>query len=290
MVVHLWGHPADMDAICAVAARHGLAVIEDAAHAHGGLYKGRRTGTIGDIGCFSFQNTKAIPAGEGGMMVTNRREYFERALLLTQSPTRLKMHIQMAEHQRFRDTGFGGFKFRINPLNAAMGVVQMKRFEEYNRIREDNLHFLTGMLRDIPGIEPPYTSPDVTRGGYYGYRIVFKAEEVEDLPIGMFVAAMNAEGVPLAPERYPMLHLTAMFREKNPLGRGWPWSYSDAGRAVQYAAGDLPVTEYLYPRMLGLEGHDKAVPCHDLFEQYAAAFRKVVHHAGRLKSAAAVGA
>jgi dTDP-4-amino-4,6-dideoxygalactose transaminase len=286
LAVHLWGHPADMDALCDIAARHGLVVIEDAAHAHGGLYKGRKTSTIGDIGCFSFQNTKAVPAGEGGMMVTSRREYFERALLLTQSPARLHMHIKMEEHLRFRDTGFGGFKYRINPLNAAMAVTQMERFEEYNRIRQENLDALTEMLRAVPGVIPPYTAPEVTRGGYYGYPILYEPRELDGLPLDTFLAAVQAEGVPLARERYPMLHLTAMFREHNPLGGGWPWNASEAGRAVHYAPGDLPVTEDIYPRLLAIVAFNKAVPCQDLFAQYAAAFRKVAANARRLKGAA----
>lgn len=286
MVVHLWGHPAEMDELRAVAERHGLVLIEDASHAHGGTYKGRKIGTIGDIACFSFQNTKAIPAGEAGMMVTNRREYFERALLLSQSPGRLKLHVKLEHHRRFCETGFGGFKYRINPLNAALGLTQMKRFEQWNDIRRSNLDYLTAKLHAIPGIGSPYTAPHVTRGGYYGYPILYKATELDDLPIETFLAAIDAEGVPLTRERYPMLHLAPMYREHNPIGHGWPWSYSSETQKVSYEPGDLPVTEDIYPRLLAITGYDKAIPCKDLFDQWADAFTKIAEGAQALKSAA----
>jgi len=284
IVVHLWGHPGDMDAICDIARRRNLLVIEDASHAHGGTYKGRKVGTIGDMGCFSFQATKAIPAGEGGMLVTNSREFFERALLLAQSPGRLALHLRQPHHVRFRDTGFGGFKYRINPLNAVIGYHQLQRFEGYNRVRQANLDYLTEQLTGIAGIRPPFTAPRVTRGGFYGYAVQYVPSELDGLPMDTFITALQAEGVPLARERYPLLHLTPMFREQNPAGGGWPWSYSDATRAVRYAPGDLPVSEDIYPRLLALPAHDRAVPCQDLHAQYAEAFRKVVSQTQRLKS------
>ncbi|HWR50875.1 MAG TPA: DegT/DnrJ/EryC1/StrS family aminotransferase [Bryobacteraceae bacterium] len=283
VVVHLWGHMADMDPIRAIAARHGLVVIEDAAHAHGATYKGRQAGTIGDIGCFSFQATKGLPAGEGGLVVTRERKYFERALLLAQSPGRLKLHIELPEHKPFVDTGFSAYKYRINPLNAVIGYHQLRRLEHYNAIRQRNLDHLTGQLEDVPGVRPPYTSPDVTRGAYYGYPILYMPDELGGLPIETFLAAMQAEGVALAPERYPMLHLAALYQQRNPLLGNWPWSYSDETRNVAYSQGDLPVTEEVHPRLLAIQAWDKATPCEDLFHEYAQAFRKVAAASDRLQ-------
>ncbi|MEG2571266.1 MAG: DegT/DnrJ/EryC1/StrS family aminotransferase, partial [Clostridia bacterium] len=82
MVVHVWGNPADMDAIMAIAKKHNLKVVEDCSHAHGSTYKGKKVGTIGDVGCFSMQGSKLLVAGEGGIFVTNTKEYYERALAL----------------------------------------------------------------------------------------------------------------------------------------------------------------------------------------------------------------
>ncbi len=230
MVVHLWGHPAAMDELNALAREHNLVVVEDASHAHGGMYKGRKVGTLGEIGVFSLQVSKALPAGEGGLLVTNRREYFERALLLAQSPGRLHLHLQLEEHRRFKNTGFSGFKYRINPVNAVIARQQMEHFEERNEIRQRNMDFLTEGLRGINGIRPPYTAPDVTRGGYYGYPIEYKSEELDGLPKETFLAALQAEGVEIDAERYPLLHLEPMFAEQNPVGNGWPWSFNEATR------------------------------------------------------------
>jgi len=288
--VHLWGHPTEMDAIMDIARRHGLKVIEDASHAHGGAYKGRKVGTIGDIGCFSMQASKSLPAGEGGMMVTNDRRLFERALLLAQSPGRLKLHIQLEEHRPFIDTGFGGFKYRINVLNAVIARMLLPKLEERNAIRQRNMDRLSAGLAGVTGIGPAYTAPHVTRGGFYGFPILYKPEELDGLPMETFLRAVNAEGVPLKRDRYPMLHLCAMYRRQNPLGAGWPWSFSDATRAVTYQPGDLPVTESVYPRLLHIESWDKAEPSEDLFEQYAQGIRKVVDNARALRAAGVIPA
>jgi dTDP-4-amino-4,6-dideoxygalactose transaminase len=284
VVVHLWGHTADMDPIVEVARKHGIIVIEDAAHAHGATYKGRLAGTLGDIGCFSFQATKGLPAGEGGLVATNSREFFERALLLAQSPGRLRLHIEMPEHRPFVDTGFSAFKYRINPLNAVIGYHQLARMQGYNAVRQKNLDHLTRQLEGVPGIKPPYTAPYATRGAHYGYPILYQPDELGGLPIHVFLEAMRAEGVPLAIERYPMLHLTGLYQRRNPLQRNWPWSYSTSTQAISYRAGDLPVTEDVHPRLLAIQAWDKAVPCEDLFDQYAAAFRKVTLAAGTLRA------
>jgi dTDP-4-amino-4,6-dideoxygalactose transaminase len=273
-----------MDEILAIAGRHGLAVIEDAAHAHGACYKGRKIGTIGDLACFSFQATKSLPCGEGGILVTNNQEYFERALLLAQSPSRLNLHLQMEQHRRFKDTGFGAYKYRINPINAVIALGQMPYFEERNAIRQKNIDHLTQRLETVPGIRVPYTAPHVTRGGHYGYPLLYCPDELDDLPVETYLRALQAEGVPLSRERYPMLHLSPMYQEHNPPGRGWPWSYSAETRAVVYRRGDLPITEEIYPRLLAIPVWDKGVPCEELFDQYAEAFRKVASNTGQLKS------
>ncbi len=290
MVVHLWGHPTEMDSIRAIADEHKLVVIEDASHAHGGMYKGRKVGTLGDISVFSLQASKAIPAGEGGIMATRSREYFERALLLAQSPGRLELHLHLEQHRRFKETGLGAFKYRINPLNAVIGQIQMKYFEERNEIRQRNMDYLTERLINLKGIRPPYTAPHALRGGFYGYPLLYCADELDGLSADTFVAALQAEGVQIARDRYPLMHLTPMYREQNPIGNGWPWSFSEETRAVRYEPGDLPVTEGIYSRLLTIPSFDKAIPCEDLFEQYGQAFRKVTANVEQLKTLAAVPA
>jgi dTDP-4-amino-4,6-dideoxygalactose transaminase len=286
VALHLWGHAADMDALAAIAERHRFCLIEDASHAHGGTYRGRRLGTIGDIGCFSLQASKAMPAGEGGMLLTRRREFYERALLLAQSPGRLALHLELPGHRQYRETGFGAFKYRINPLNAVIGLRQMAYLEERNRIRTANMNYLTDALQGVPGIETPYTAAQVDRGGFYGYRLLYKPQELRGLPLSAFLEALRAEGVPAEPERYPMLHTTPMYTDRNPPGCGWPWSHAPETQ-VRYGPGTLPVTEEIYPRLIAIPSYNRATPCKDLHDQYAEAFRKVSRGAAALAAVSA---
>ncbi|MBV9564983.1 MAG: DegT/DnrJ/EryC1/StrS family aminotransferase [Bradyrhizobium sp.] len=122
MPVHLYGHPADMDALAAVAEAHGLAIIEDAAEAHGAEYKGRRVGGLGKCAVFSFYGNKVITTGEGGMLTTDDRAFYQRA-------RRLRDHAMSPEKRYFHDER--GFNYRITNLQAALGVAQLERIDEF---------------------------------------------------------------------------------------------------------------------------------------------------------------
>jgi len=163
-VVHLWGHPAEMDEIMAIARRHGLAVVEDASHAHGATYKGRKVGTIGDVGCFSLQGSKALPGGEAGIAVTNNPDFFDRMLTFSHYGGRIEKDSLTDRYTQFAFTGFGP-KYRVHPLAAAIARVQLKHLDEYIKARRQNLDYLTDGLATIPGITPPYTAPYVTPRG-----------------------------------------------------------------------------------------------------------------------------
>jgi perosamine synthetase len=120
--VHLYGHPADMDGLSAIGDAHGLAVIEDAAEAHGAEYKGRKVGGLGKCGVFSFYGNKVITTGEGGMLTTNDREFYERA-------RRLRDHAMSPNRRYFHEER--GFNYRITNLQAALGVAQLERIEDF---------------------------------------------------------------------------------------------------------------------------------------------------------------
>src|ERR1700729_4073372 len=120
--VHLYGHPADMDALSAIGDAHGLAVIEDAAEAHGAEYKGRKVGGLGKCGVFSFYGNKVITTGEGGMLTTNDREFHQRA-------NRLRDHAMSPERRYFHEER--GFNYRITNLQAALGVAQLERIDDF---------------------------------------------------------------------------------------------------------------------------------------------------------------
>ena len=120
--VHLYGHPADMDALTEIGEAHGVVIIEDAAEAHGAEYKGRRVGGLGKCGVFSFYGNKIITTGEGGMLTTNDRKFYERA-------RRLRDHAMSPERRYFHEER--GFNYRITNLQAALGVAQLERIDDF---------------------------------------------------------------------------------------------------------------------------------------------------------------
>jgi perosamine synthetase len=281
--VHLWGHPAEMDEIMELSASHGFAVVEDASHAHGGTYRGRKVGTIGHVGCFSMQAGKAVAAGEGGFLVTDDQAIYERAMLLGMHPVRLDHCLTIPGYVRYAGTGLG-HKYRIHPLAAAIALVQLRTLDERNADRNAKLDRLTAGLMDVRGITPPYTAPHATRGGYYGYRVVFDPDALGGLDMLRFIDALNAEGVLAEPERYVMLHLSPLYRDL-PIEDGRPALHKlgEPGRK-RLSLPTLPVTESVVPRLIGLHIAHYAQISDELVDQYIEAFHRVAEHADELKS------
>jgi perosamine synthetase len=120
--VHLYGHPADMDALTEIGETHGVDIVEDAAEAHGAEYRGRRVGGLGKCGVFSFYGNKVITTGEGGMLTTNDREFYQRA-------KRLRDHAMSPQRRYFHEER--GFNYRITNLQAALGVAQLERIGDF---------------------------------------------------------------------------------------------------------------------------------------------------------------
>src|SRR6202011_2079524 len=132
--VHLYGHPADMDALTEIGDAHGLAIIEDAAEAHGAEYKGRRVGGLGKCAVFSFYGNKIITTGEGGMLTTNDHSFYQRA-------RRLRDHAMSAEKRYFHEER--GFNYRITNLQAALGVAQLERIDDFLDRRSEIMNWYT---------------------------------------------------------------------------------------------------------------------------------------------------
>jgi len=140
VIVHLCGLPCEMDEIMGIAREHNIKVVEDCAHCHDAEFKGKKTGTIGDISCFSYQATKLVPGIEGGMLVTNNREYFERAVALGHYE-RLPGLPKDSKYRKYQHTCFG-YKYRMHPLSAAILRIQLKKFDKLSNRRNANLNFL----------------------------------------------------------------------------------------------------------------------------------------------------
>lgn len=148
--VHLYGQPADMDAICKIARDHDIKVIEDAAQAHGARFKGKNVGSFGDAACFSFYPTKNMTTSEGGMITTNNHE-------IDQTVRTLRAH---GEKERYEHSTLG-YNFRMTDIAAAIGIAQLKKLEKFNQKRIENAEYLTEHIEKIDGIEPPFIQENV---------------------------------------------------------------------------------------------------------------------------------
>lgn len=146
--VHIYGHPADMDKIMEIAKKHNLYVIEDATESLGSLYKGKATGTIGDIGCYSFNGNKLITTGAGGMLITNDEKLGERAKYLS-TQTKTILENGAFYHEEI------GYNFRMPNLIAAMGCAQLENIDEYISAKREHGKLYNNLLKDIKGITLP---------------------------------------------------------------------------------------------------------------------------------------
>ena len=157
--VHLFGQPAEMDALKDLAEDHEIALVEDAAQAHGAEYKGQRVGCLGDIGCFSFYATKNMSTGEGGMITTNNSELARRLRLIRDHGQTEKYHHTIL-----------GYNYRMTEMCAAVGLVQLKKLDGFIKRREKNAELLTMGIKKITGLTPPCVKNDV-RHVFYQYAV-----------------------------------------------------------------------------------------------------------------------
>jgi dTDP-4-amino-4,6-dideoxygalactose transaminase len=191
MPVHLGGSVADLDTILAVAARHKLPVVEDTCQSHLAEWRGRKAGTFGTTGCFSFQASKNLNSGEGGAILTNDEKVVE---------TCFAFH----NNGRGRQTAGLDFTYRGTGLNlrmtefqAALLEAQMTRLEQQSHTREQNARYLTDLLGAIPGITPARMYPGCTRNAYHLYMFRYDQQRFGNLPHVRFIKAVNAEGIPV---------------------------------------------------------------------------------------------
>jgi len=185
--VHLGGLPARMDDILEIAKRRRLTVIEDAAHAHGAAYKGRRVGALGNLGCFSFQSSKNLTSGEGGIVVTDDDELAVRVRSIHNCGRRPGG--EWYEHCEISGN------YRLGEFQGAVLNAQFDRFDDQAACREDNGQYLTAQLQEIPGIAPQVRDDDCTRHGYHLFP--FRVDpEAFGVPRDVFVEALAAEGIP----------------------------------------------------------------------------------------------
>jgi len=183
--VHIGGAAADMDKIMAIARKHNLVVIEDACQAHMGEWRNKKLGTIGDLGCFSFQAGKSLCCGEGGAVIGNDEYLMARA----------KGYTHVGKDPRGKNRVFPGSNFRMTPFQAAILMGQIRRLEAQSTLRDENSAYLEKLLGEIKGVRPTKKYPGQTRRAYYEYGLIYDKAYFNGLPKAKFQEAMRAEGV-----------------------------------------------------------------------------------------------
>ncbi len=286
VVTHVLGNPAEMDAIEAVTKPRGIVVIEDASHAHGATYDGRPVGSIGDVGCFSLQGSKAVTAIEGGMAATDDTDLYERMVVLG----RYGQIEQLLVTDRYRDLhNIGlGIKYRPHPLGMAMARVQLRRLPDLNARRRRWFAQLDAALDALPGLAPQRVYPKAERGGLLLYSGKIMPDDL-GVPLATFRRALAAEGVPttpgITPFGYGKMHLEPVFTDFPFDGFGGPWGSPGGDPRRPQPRGSLPVTEALADQIFWLTTPVDPDPA--WLEQVIAAFQKVVDQAPRLRTLAA---
>jgi dTDP-4-amino-4,6-dideoxygalactose transaminase len=187
--VHIGGLPADMDGVMAVAQRAGLPVLEDACQAWGARWRDRGAGTIGALGCFSFQQSKNITAGEGGAVVTDDRELHDRVWSITNTG-------RTPESAGMFDFAMVGRNLRMTEWQAAVLLVQLERLPEQMHRRDRAAARLTAALAEVPGLAPLRLDPRVTRCGWHLYQLTYDPSAFGGRDRAALLAALKAEGVP----------------------------------------------------------------------------------------------
>jgi len=279
----LYGIPADLDALMAIAAKHDLIVIEDCAQAQGSRYKGTPVGTRGHFGCFSIGSGKNLAAGDGGMLVTDDQLLYERALLAGMHPARNSREVQTPELREKLDSLI--YTYRINGFTAALALAQMDRVEDLNDWRRKNLAALAEALDGMPGIRDQ-DLPDHLDPAWHMKPWTFVPETVPGVSKAQYVKALAAEGVPINGGYVGTpTHLRQVFRDKDWwLGNGYPWAATERGRAMVYAKGDCPVAERRCGELdLILGGGSWYVDLSELVDQIRAAFEKVTADLDQLR-------
>jgi Predicted pyridoxal phosphate-dependent enzyme apparently involved in regulation of cell wall biogenesis len=274
--VHIQGCPVDMDPILEIARKHKLYVIEDACQAHGAEYKGRKVGTLGDIGTFSLNNFKNLCGGEGGLFVTDNKAYLEKAALIRCFGD----EVDEKSKRRVYNASILGYMYRNQELPAALTRAQLLHLDEHNATRIENANFLSRELSKIPGLIPPYCPPNCKHVYFmYNLRMDPKAAGVKCEPRRFRIAvekALYKEGVLVGQWQTMPVPAQDLFQSKlGYAGTGYPWTINEAkGVKYNYDPSQFPVAQMLcdtYTVVHGVHAPNGKAQ----MEKIVAAFKKV---------------
>ena len=269
VAVHMGGHPADLDALTELARNKGIALVEDSSHAHATEWKGTRIGAMGTAGTFSFQASKLMTAGEGGIIISND-DKFERQARSVHDCGRLP-------GQWFYSHYVNGSNYRLSEWQGAVLSVQLTRLDSQTQRRHENARLLDRLFSRIPGITPQRLDSRCTRNGQYAYIFHVDSKHFAGASTGKLIQAMNAEGIPNQAS-YPPVHALDVFQNGEYRKR---LCGSQAADEHSFLKAHYPVThraawETIWIPQPALLGDDEDM------QEIAAAWTKIQKHAKEL--------
>lgn len=277
LVVHYLGYPADMDRIMEIARKHGIKVIEDVSHAHGGLYNGRKVGSIGDVSAMSLMSGKSLPIGEAGMLCTDDTEIYERAVAWGHYD-RYDASFATEDLLPFAGLPLGGYKYRMHQMSSAMGRVQLKHYDERMAEIDKAMNYFWDQIEGVRGIRAHRVAQNSgsTMGGWYGCHGLYVPEELGGLSVTRFCEAVRAEGSRASAGVNNALHLHPVFTEADIYGHGKPTRIANSDRDLRQYKGDLPVSESIGAHTYHIPWFKHLRP--EIIGEYANAFRKAAEN------------
>jgi len=253
VAVHLWGNVCDMEHLMNISRESGVPVVEDCSHAHGASFKDRPVGRYGQVAAWSLQGSKAVSAGEGGVLATDDNEIFERACLAGQVNRMGGMDLSTPKYADLQPLGLG-MKFRAHPLGIGIAGVQLDKLDELNRRRQSYVEEVEKGLADIPGCRAVKVTPGAERGGYYAFPMFYdgveKGDSGSESASTRFIEVLRGQNLSVSRSPYGLLHGLKIFadgydlftRNRGPLCGDYPG----------YAEGDFPVIEDAFRRLIFL--------------------------------------
>jgi len=240
--VHLYGCMADMDKLIEIAKEKNISIIEDTSHSHGSMWEDKYAGTIGDVGAFSFQQGKVLTSGEGGVLLTNRKDIYDNAIEL-RSNSRVYLDdvdLKVDKMQLVEKGSIMGTNYCLSEFQAAILLNQLEKLEYFNRSKEENAKYLDQNISKIPGIKVMYRYPKVKKQSYYRYAVRVDTNYFANKQMSKICNALEAELNTTVELPYKPLH-------KSPLYRPWTkkrYKWSNAHiNSLQTEGLTFPVAE-----------------------------------------------
>ena len=283
--VHLYGSFCNMDEILKIAKKHNLFVIEDCAHKHGGEWNGKKAGAIGDIGSFSFQLSKHLTAGEGGVLTTSNFDLAERLDALRNcgrrpigmDPSVDKGAGLYSDQGNFLQSG----NYRITEFQAAILVEGMKRLPEQNRLRDENGLYLNSLLTGLPGVAAMERDARETREAYFNFSFRYFRDQFRDLPVARFREALTAEiGISVSPSYEPLNKCSLYVPHTKPARHKLNDAY---WKEIDPSRFELPVCDRIFFEESACVHHKVLMGSKTDMEMIAGAIQKIYDNAESLK-------